>query len=137
MSRDAIHYKGMLAVARRHFDAELHVRALVLVREDLPHDVKEGAEARHRDVEAELGRHYSGQPGNLLRVRQNVLAVARSPAHSSNQLDELWMEAVNPARVSRALAGIDDRGIHLLTRLADDLLDSAGMDAAVGDELFE
>src|SRR5688572_1032146 len=108
VSRDTIHYKRVLSVASRHLNAELHVRALVLVREDLPHVVKQRAAARHRDVETKLGSHYSGQPGNLLRVRQNVLSVARSPAHSSNQLDELWMEAVNPARVSRALAGIDD-----------------------------
>ena len=134
---DAIHHQRILAVASRHFDAELNVGALVFVSENLANVVEQCAASREIDIETELGGHDAGEPGNFLRVIEDILAVARSPTHAANEFHQLWMQAVHTALVSCLLAGLDDRRVDFLTRFVDDLLDPTGMDAAVGNQFFQ
>src|SRR6185437_4437517 len=127
----------MLVILGCHLDAKLYVRALVLVRQHFPNVVEQRASARHRHVESKLRGHDAGQPGHLFGMLENVLAVARAPAHPADQLDELGMQAVNAGVVGRLLARLDNLRLDLLSRFVDDFFDSPGVDAAVGDELLE
>src|SRR4051812_34281075 len=108
MRGDAIDHERMLTISRRHLDAELHVSAFVLVSENFSHVVKQRTTTRHRDIQSELGSHYSREPRNFLRVIQDILAVAGSPAHAADQLDHFGMETVDSARIRRALTCIND-----------------------------
>jgi len=49
--------------------------------------VQQRTALRHRDIEPKLGGHDARQVRNLLRVLENVLAVARAPFHPADQLD--------------------------------------------------
>src|SRR5437773_1110484 len=73
--RDAVDDDGVLPVFRRHFDAELDVRAVVLVREHLPDVVQQAAAFGQLGVEPQLARHHPREPRHFLRVLQDVLSV--------------------------------------------------------------
>src|SRR5215203_4902225 len=120
MGRDAVHHERMLAVLRRHLHPELDVRSLMLVRQHLAHVVQQRATLGHGDVQAQLRSHDAGEVGDLLRVLKDVLAVARTPLHPPDELDELRMEAVHAGVVRRLLTGLDDLGVDFLLRLVDD-----------------
>ena len=134
---NAIHDERILAVLGRHLDAKLHVRSFVLVGEHLTDVVQQRSPLREDDVESELARHNAGKPRHLLRVLQNVLAIARSPMHSSDKLDQLWMQSVDSRLVRRLLADLDNLSIHFLAGLIDDLLDPTGVDAPIRHQLFQ
>ena len=127
----------MLAVPRRDLDAELHVRALVLVRQHLANVVEQRAALRHDHVEPELGGHDAGEMRDFLRVMKDVLTVARAVLHATDQADELDVEPVRAHLVRRLLAHVLDGGVDFLPRLLDHFLDAPRMDASVGDELRE
>src|SRR4051794_25517076 len=99
MSGDAIDDKRMLAVARRHFYAELDVGSFVLVRENFADVVQQRSAARHRDVKSELGSHDSCKPRDFLGVVEDVLAVARPPSHAPDQANDFLVETMNAALI--------------------------------------
>ena len=68
-------------------------------------------------------------------VVQHVLAVARAVLEPADQLDDLGRQSRDAGVVGGLLAGLADDEVDLGARLGDDLLDPAGMDAAVLDEL--
>ena len=68
---------------------------------------------------------------------ENVLPVTGSPAHAADQLDQLGVKSVHATLVGCLLTSLDDRCLHFLFRLVDDLLDAAGMDASVGYQLLQ
>ena len=103
---------------------ELHVRALVLVREHLPDVVEECAALGHRDVETELRRHDPREERDLLGVGENVLPVARAPLHAADELDELGVQSRDSCLVRSLFTGLDDPGVHLAPRFVDDFLDA-------------
>src|SRR5438132_6057747 len=135
--RDAIDDDRVLTVLRRHFDAQLDVRAVVLVREHLADIVQQGAALRELDVELQLGRHDAGEPGDLLRVLQDVLSVRGAVAHPTHELHELGVHALDARLVHRLLARLDDPGFDLGTTFSDDFFDPPRVDAPVGDESLE
>jgi hypothetical protein len=135
--RDAIHDERILAILRGHLDAELNVGALVLVRQDLADVVQQRASARHVHVETELGSHDTSKPRHFLRVLKDVLAVARSPSHATDELHELRMQTVNTCVVRRLLASLDDLRLDFLARFVDDFFDATWMNAAVRDQLLQ
>jgi len=65
----------ILTVLGRHLDAELDVRAVMLVRQDFADVVQQRATLGQMDVELQLGGHHPGQVGDLLGVLQDVLPV--------------------------------------------------------------
>src|SRR6266480_200659 len=135
--RDAVDDDRVLAELGRHLDAKLDVRAVVLVREHLADVVQQGAALGELDVELQLGRHNAGEPGDFLRVLQDVLPVRRAVAHPPHQLYELRVHALDARLVHRLLARLDDPGLDLGPAFPDDLLDPPGVDAPVGDEALE
>src|SRR5213075_836694 len=135
--RDAVDHDRLLAVLGRHLDAELHVRAVVLVGEDFADVVQERAALGETDVELQLGGHHAGEVGDFLGVLEDVLPVRRAVLHASDQLHQLGMHATDSDVIDRLLAGFDDALIHVGLGLFHDLFDAPGMDAAVGDQAFE
>src|SRR5436190_2774602 len=135
--RDAVHHHRILPVLRRDLDAELHVCAFVLVREDLADVVQQRAAFGHGEVEPELGGHDAGKPRHFLGVLENVLAVARPPMHPADQLDDFRMQAVHAEFVRGLLPELHDVLVDLALRLVDEFLDASRMDAPVGDQLLE
>ena len=89
--RDRVDDERVFAVARCHFDAELHVRSLVLVREHLADVVQQGPAFGHGDIETEFRRHDSRQVCHLFGMVEDVLPVAGAPFHAPDKLDDLGM----------------------------------------------
>jgi hypothetical protein len=85
----------------------------------------------------QLPCHHPREPGDFLGVVEDILPVRRPIAHSSDQLDHLGVETVNPGVIRRLLPHFDQLGIQLPLDLGYDLLDPAGMDSAVDDEGFQ
>src|SRR5437773_11177943 len=137
VGRDAIDDDGVLTVLRRHLDAQLDVRAVVLVREHLADVVQQGAALGELDVVLLLGRHDAGEPGDFLRVLQDVLPVRGAVAHPPHQLHELGVHALDARLIHRLLARLDDAGLDLGPALRDDFFDPPRVNAPVGDETLE
>ena len=70
-------------------------------------------------------------------VVEHVLAVAGAVLQPAQELDELRRQARDAGLVGGRLAGLADDQVDLGAGLGDDLLDPAGMDPAVADELRE
>ena len=68
-------------------------------------------------------------------VVEHVLAVAGAVLEPAEQLDDLGGQPGHAGLVGGLLAGLADDEVDLGAGLGDDLLDAAGVDAAVGDEL--
>ena len=68
-------------------------------------------------------------------VVEDVLAVARPELEPAEGLDDVGREARDAGVVGGLLAGLAHDRVDLGPGLGDDLLDAAGMDPAVGDEL--
>ena len=68
---------------------------------------------------------------------KHVLPVRRAVLEAAEELHELRMQPVNVELEARLLADLADLLEELFPRLLDDLLDAAGMNAAVLDELLE
>src|SRR5690349_3251207 len=109
MRRDTVDDRRMLTVLGRDFDAELHVGAVVLVREDLADVVQERPALRELRVEFELGRDDPCEPRDFLRVLEDVLPVRRTIAHPPDQLHQLRVHPLDASFVDRLLARLRDR----------------------------
>ena len=66
---------------------------------------------------------------------QHVLAVAGAELQAAQQLDDLGRQARHAGLVDGLLAGLAHDDVDLGAGLGDDLLDAAGVDPAVLDEL--
>ena len=115
--------------------ADGRVRALDLVVDGLADVVEQAAHLGDLDVGADLGRDDRGQVAGLDDVVEHVLAVARAELEPAEELDDLGGQARDAGLVGGLLAGLAHDEVDLGAGLGDDLLDAAGVDAAVGDEL--
>src|SRR5262249_2237978 len=113
--------------------ANLRVRAFDLVRHSLADVVQQRAAAGGRDGRAELTRDEPGELSALDQVIEHVLTVARAELELSQELHQLWVEAVHPSLERRTLALLDyslaDLGLGVLIAL----LDERRVDPPVGD----
>ena len=126
-----------LMVLAQELHAERDVGAFELVVDGLADIVQQAGALRRGDVRAELGCHHAGKMRDLDGVLEHVLTVARTVMQAAEQLHQLGVQAAHAGLEHRALTlGLDD-GVHLAAGLGDHLLDVGGMDAAVGDQLFE
>src|SRR5437773_1495320 len=131
---DAVDDDGMLAVLRGDFDAQLHVGAVVLVRQHLPDVVEQRAALGELRVELQLRRHDPREPGHFLRVLQDVLSVGRAVLHAAHELHELRVHPLDAGLVDRLLARLEDARLDLGPGLADHLFDAARVNATIGDQ---
>src|SRR6516165_1019452 len=88
-------------------------------------------------VESQLRGHRSGDKRRLDRVHEHVLRITVPVLEHAEQLHELRMNPVDPDLDDRALPGFTNRLLDLLLCLADHLLDTARMNAAIRNEPFE
>ena len=72
---NTIDHHRVLPILRRDLDAQLDVRALVLVREDFADVVQQRAALCQMHIQLELARHDPGQPRHFLGVLVHVLTV--------------------------------------------------------------
>src|SRR6185503_19112367 len=118
-----LHDLRRLAILGAEVHGDLRVRALHLVRHGLPQVVEEPRALRQLDVEAELRRHHPADPGDFLRMLENVLAVGRAVLEPAQELHDLRVHAVDAHLEDRGVAQLDDLLVDLLLDLRDDLLD--------------
>ena len=85
----------------------------------------------------DLGRDDRRQAARLDDVVEDVLAVAGAVLEPAEELDDLGRQAGHAGVVGGLLAGLAHHQVDLGAGLGHDLLDPAGMDPAVGDELGE
>ena len=111
------------------------MRALDLVVDGLADVVEQAAGLGDLDVGADLGRDDRREAARLDHVVEDVLAVARPVLEPAEELDQLRRQARDAALVGGGLAGLADDQVDLGAGLADDLLDPAGVDPAVADQL--
>src|SRR3989454_542209 len=116
MRGNAIDDGRVLAVLGGDFHAQLDVRAVVLVGEHLADVVQQGATLRELDVEFQLGRDDPRQPGDLLRVLENVLPVRGAVTHPAYELHQLRVHALDAGFVYRLLARLEQRAVDLGAR---------------------
>ena len=131
----AVHDLRREVVALGDLGADGGVRALDLVVDGLADVVEQAAGLRDLDVGADLGGDHRGQPRCLDDVVEHVLAVARPVLQPAEELDQLRRQARHAGLVGGRLAGLADDQVDLGAGLGDDLLDPAGVDPAVADEL--
>src|SRR5438876_571439 len=134
---DAVDHRRMLAVLGRDFHAQLDVRAIMLVRENLADVMQQRAAFGELGVELQLGGDDPRKPGDFLRMLEDVLPVRRAVAHPADELHELRVHPLDARLVHRLLAGLDDRRFDLDARLLDHFLDAARVDAPVGDQSLQ
>ena len=109
----------------------------MLVGEDLADVVQQRAPLREGDVQLQLGGHHSGEPGDLLGVLQDVLAVRGAVLHAPDELHQLGIHAADTDVVDGLFARFEDTGIDVGLGLAHDFFDAPRVDPAVGDQTLE
>ena len=134
---DAIDHDRVFAVLRGHFDAQLHVGAVVLVREHFADVVQQPAPLGEVRVELELRGHHSGEPGHFLRMVEDVLPVGRAVLHPPHQLDHLRVHPLDARVVDRPLPRLGDRRRDFVACFLHHFLDAARVDAPVGDQALQ
>ena len=127
---------GLLVLAGK-VNADGHVASLNLVVDGLAEVMQQAGTLGRGNVHAELGSEQTGDLGDLDRVVEHVLAVARAVALAAEELDEIGVQAVDIRLKYGALALFLDGLVDLALRLGDHFLDAGGVDAAVLNELFE
>ena len=119
------------------FYADLYVRALNVVGERLTNIVEKSRAARKISVDTKLVCHHSREESNLDGVTKNVLSVAETVTETSEETNELVVDSVDSDLKGRSLTRLLNGGVNLSLCLFNHLLDSRGMDSAVGDKLFK
>ena len=89
------------------------------------------------DVDTEFGSHDAAEKCHLQGVLIDILAVGGAVPEAADQLEYLRMDAVYTQIERRLLTGLLDGKFDLFFRLVNNLLDPAGVDAAVSDQFFQ
>ncbi len=126
-----------LTVLAEQVDADLQMRALQLAVDRLAAIVQERPPHADVGVDADLLRHDAGEVGDLLRVIQHVLPVARPVFQAAHEPLQLRMEIVHPELEGGRLAVFPDRLFHFGLHLLDDFLDAGRVNASVRDEALD
>ena len=128
------HDRLALAVLAQEVDADLQVRALHLAIDRLADVVQERGAHGDVRVEADFPRHDAGQPRDLGRVGEHVLAVARAVLQAAHQPVDLGMQVVQAELEGDRRAFLAHRLVGFVLDLLDDFFDARRVDAAVGDQ---
>ena len=126
-----------LTILAREIGADRHMRSLYLMADRLTDVVQESAAFGKHDVAFEFRRHEPREMRDLDGVRKNVLPVARTVAHPSEQTHELRVNAVDACLERRLFARFLDALVNFAPRLLDHLLNARGMNPPVLNEFFK
>src|SRR5438132_719525 len=117
--------------------AELEMGSFLLAVDRLSDVVQQAGALGDLGAGAELARHARGEPRDLLRMLQDVLAVGRPVLQSPEQLDELGVKIRDRELESGRLPFLTDLFPQLRADFFDDLFDARRVDPPVDDQLFE
>ena len=134
---DGVDDDRVLLVLAGKLHAQLDVAALHLVVHGLAEVMEQSCALGKRDILAQLGGEQPRDVGHLDRVVQNVLPVRRAVLLTAQQLHELGVQVVDAGLERGAFALGLDGVLDLAARLFHHILDAGGVDAPVGDELFQ
>src|ERR1035437_2898246 len=137
MRGDRVYDLRRLAVFAGDLAADQRVRAFDLVSQRLADIVQQGSATSLLFVQPQLGGHRAADERGFDRMHQHVLRVAVAILEHPEQLDQFGMDSVHADLDDRALTGLANRFLDLLLGLANDFLDTTGMNAAIRDELLE
>jgi hypothetical protein len=88
-------------------------------------------------VSPKLRRHVVAEPRNLHRVFERVLPIRRPKLQAAEKLEEFGMEIGDADLERRRLTVGEELLLHLALDLGHELLDAAGVDAAVLNEVCQ
>jgi hypothetical protein len=134
---DGVHDGLVHAVLLGEVGADVVVATLDLVRDGLADVVEQGGGLGDADVGADVFGDHAGQVGHFDGVLEDVLRVGGAEFELAEELDELDRDADDAGFFEGLLAGFFDHAVDFGLGLGDDFLDAGGVDAAVGQELFE
>ena len=117
--------------------AELEMGSFLLAVDRLSDVVQQAGALGNLGAGAELARHARGEPRDLLRMLQDVLAVGRPVLQPPEQLDELGVKVRDRELESGRLPFLSDLFPQLRADFFDDLFDARRVDPPVDDQLFE
>ena len=115
--------------------AKLEVSSVHLTVHRLADVMNQPGSLRNRGVGAELRCHVVAEPCDLHRVLERVLAVRGAELQSSQKLEELGVEIRNPDLERGGLTVGQQLLLHLSLDLGYQLLNAAGVDAPILDQL--
>ncbi|MPM14307.1 hypothetical protein SDC9_60669 [bioreactor metagenome] len=127
----------LLLVLSGKFHAQLHMGAFHLVVHGLAQIVKQARPLGGLRVRAQLYGHHTGDVADLDGVLQNVLAVAGAVMKPAQHLHKLRMEIAHAGFKHGALALGLNHGVHFPAGLFHHLLNVSGVNAPVGNKLFQ
>ena len=111
--------------------------ALELMVQGFANVVQQAGALGSLHIGAQLRGHHTGDMADLDGVLQHVLAVAGTVVQLAQQLLQLRMQSAHARFQHGALALGADNAVHLAAGLLHHFLDVGGVDAAVGDKLFQ
>ena len=137
MGLDHLDHFGRFAALAGEGGARLRRVRADLVVQRLADVVQQAGAARQAGVELEFFGDHAGQRSNLHAVGEQALAVAGPETESTEQLEQGARQVVD-AQVEGRLGGrLPDDLLDVFLGLLIDLLDAAGMDASIHDQLFQ
>ena len=137
MRGDGIDDLRRFTVLARQLRADDRVRTFDFMIHGLADIVQQRGPARLFFIQTQLRRHRTANERRFDGMEQHVLRVTVTILEPAQELDDLRMNAVNTDIENRLLTGLANRLVELLLRFAHDFFDTAGMNAAVGDQFFQ
>ena len=134
---DAVHDLHRQVVALGDLPADGGVRTFHFVVDGLADVVQQAAHLGDLDVRSDFSGDDGGETARLDGMEQDVLSVAGPVLQPAEQLHDLRRQSGHAGIVGRLFAGLPNDEVDLRARLRDDLLDAAGVDPPVRDELAE
>jgi len=108
------------------------VRAFHFVCQSLADVVEQAGAFGNPNVQSELTRHQTHEMGDFHRMIEQVLRVAMTEMQPAKDFHNIIRKRRQAGFGNRSFAQPDDRFVHFLVHLGDDLLDPRGVNAPVG-----
>jgi hypothetical protein len=119
------------------FYANFNVGAFHLMIERLPDVMKQTGTFRQCNVFSQFSRHKPGQVRHFHGVLEHVLAIACTKLQTSQDLDQIRVQAVN-ANLERGLLAIfTDALVHFLAGFLHHFFNAGRMDPSVSNQLLQ
>ena len=130
-------YFRFLLAAFGNLHAEDCVRQFGFLVRHFAYVVQQPGTAGLLRVQPKFGCHNGAEVGGFACMLQKVLTVARTIFHLTDHADKVGVQAVDTQVDSCALTSFHNLLLNLFAHLVDNLLDSGGVNAAVGHKLVK
>ena len=133
VSLDSVDDNGLLAITTGELGADDGMRALDVVVNCLAQVVKQTGALGGHNVQAKLGSHHAAQIRDLEGMLKHVLTKRGTVAQSTKGLDYLGVQVVDAGIEGSLFASLAYALLNQVGSLVIHLLNTGGMNAAVGD----